>query len=50
MPRLKTALTQFTSTPLDWIKSVASPYVKATKVSLDLYLKNLCNLDGNWMN
>ena len=46
MPKLKAALCQFVSTHMDWIQSVASDYVKAKQVSLEVYLRKLCNLDG----
>ena len=39
MPKMKAALTQFIVTHMDWIQSVASDYVKAKRVPLELYLK-----------
>ena len=46
IPKMKAALTQFISTHMDWIKSVASHYIKGKQVPLELYLKRLCNLEG----
>ena len=45
MPKMKAALTQFIVTHMDWIQSVASDYIKAKQVPLELYLKCQCNLD-----
>ena len=46
MPKMKAALTQFISTHMNWIESIASHYVKGKQVPLELYLKRLCNLEG----
>ena len=46
MSKMKAALTQFISTHMNWIESIASHYVKGKQVPLELYLKHLCNLKG----
>ena len=47
MRKLKTALMQFCTSHLDWIQSVSADYLKQKQVSLDVYIKDLCCLQGN---
>ena len=46
MPKIKAALTQFISTHMDWIQSIASHYIKGKQGTFEVYLKHLCNLEG----